>query len=257
MARRAVYTDEHELFRETVAEFVRREILPRREEIRAPGQPEPLSHYTDAVRVEGPLLFVSGVVPVDGHGRLVGGDDVVAQAEQVFANMREVLAAAGATFADVIKVTLFLTDVDDRPRINGVRERVFGPTSSRREIGDSACRVRWKRLGLEILFTSFDAPGPSRCRGTIGLAQSFKVRGKRFRTWHGLRVGQREAAVKRRHPDAKFRQGSWWLSSAVNPMYSRRPAYWKSCSSPTPVTSAGSISGPSVSATIASRPLKR
>jgi 2-iminobutanoate/2-iminopropanoate deaminase len=102
--------------------------MAKREEIRAPGQPEPLSHYTDAVRVEGPLLFVSGVVPVDGAGRLVGGDDVVAQAEQVFANMREVLAAAGATFADVIKVTLFLTDVDDRPRINGVRERVFGPT---------------------------------------------------------------------------------------------------------------------------------
>jgi 2-iminobutanoate/2-iminopropanoate deaminase len=102
--------------------------MARRDEIRAPGQPEPLSHYTDAVRVEGPLLFVSGVVPVDGDGLLVGGDDVVAQAEQVFANMREVLAAAGATFADVVKVTLFLTEVDDRPRINGVRERVFGAT---------------------------------------------------------------------------------------------------------------------------------
>lgn len=102
--------------------------MARREEIRAPGQPEPLSHYTDAVRVEGPLLFVSGVVPVDEDGRLVGGDDVVAQAEQVFANMQEVLAAAGATFADVVKVTLFLTDVDDRPRINGLREQVFGAT---------------------------------------------------------------------------------------------------------------------------------
>ena len=102
--------------------------MARRDEIRAPGQPEPLGHYTDAVRVEGPLLVVSGVVPVDGDGRLVGGDDVVAQAEQVFANMRDVLAAAGATFADVVKVTLFLTEVDDRPRINGVRERVFGAT---------------------------------------------------------------------------------------------------------------------------------
>jgi reactive intermediate/imine deaminase len=100
--------------------------LPRREEIRVAGQAEPLSHYTDAVRVEGPLLFVSGVVPVDAHGRLVGGDDVVAQARQVFANMRAVLAAAGATFADVVKVTVFLTDVDDRPRINVVRQEVFG-----------------------------------------------------------------------------------------------------------------------------------
>jgi 2-iminobutanoate/2-iminopropanoate deaminase len=99
-----------------------------REEIRAPGQPEPLSHYTDAVRVEGPLLFLSGIVPVDEDGRLVGGNDVVAQARQVFANMGAVLEAAGATFADVAKVTLFLTEIADRPLINPVREEVFGPT---------------------------------------------------------------------------------------------------------------------------------
>jgi 2-iminobutanoate/2-iminopropanoate deaminase len=99
-----------------------------RDEIRAPGQPEPLSHYTDAVRAEGPLLFVSGVVPVDESGELVGGDDVVAQAWQVFANMRAVLEAAGASFADVIKVTLFLTDINDRPLINPVRQEVFGST---------------------------------------------------------------------------------------------------------------------------------
>jgi hypothetical protein len=97
-------------------------------------------------------------------------------------------------------------------------ERVFGPASSRRETSDSSCLVRWKRLRLEINFVSFDIPGPSRCRGTIGRAQSFKVRGKRFRTWHGLRVGQREAAVQRRHPSAKFREGAWWLKSAVSPI---------------------------------------
>jgi 2-iminobutanoate/2-iminopropanoate deaminase len=96
-----------------------------REEIRVPGQAEPISHYTDAVRV-GDLVFVSGVVPVDDQGRLVGGDDVVAQARQVFANMGAVLAAAGASFADVAKVTIFLTDVDDRAQINPVRQEVFG-----------------------------------------------------------------------------------------------------------------------------------
>ena len=95
-----------------------------REEIRVPGQAEPISHYTDAVRV-GDLLFVSGVVPVDDQGRLVGGD-VVDQARQVFANMGAVLGAAGASFADVAKVTIFLTDVDDRARINPVRQEVFG-----------------------------------------------------------------------------------------------------------------------------------
>lgn len=99
--------------------------MTRREEIRAAGQAEPISHYTDAVRAEGPLLFVSGVVPVDGAGRLVGGD-VVAQARQVFSNLGAVLAAGGATFADVVKVTVFLTDVDDRARINVVRQEAFG-----------------------------------------------------------------------------------------------------------------------------------
>jgi reactive intermediate/imine deaminase len=97
-----------------------------REEIDVPGQAEPISHYAHAVRADGPLLFVSGVVPVDEHGRLVGGEDVVEQARAVFRNLGAVLAAGGASFADVVKVTVFLTDVDDRPRINPVRQEVFG-----------------------------------------------------------------------------------------------------------------------------------
>jgi reactive intermediate/imine deaminase len=116
-------------------------VSARREEIRAAGQAEPISHYTDAVRAEGPLLFVSGVVPVDGAGRLVGADDVVAQARQVFSNLGAVLAAGGATFADVVKVTVFLTDVDDRARINVVRQEAFGearPASTLVEIAGLA-----------------------------------------------------------------------------------------------------------------------
>ena len=101
--------------------------MTRREEIRAPGLAEPMSHYTDAVRA-GDLLFVSGCIAVDGEGRLVGGDDVVAQTRQVFANIETVLAAAGASIRDVVKVTVFLTDVRDRAAVNTVREEVFGDT---------------------------------------------------------------------------------------------------------------------------------
>ena len=86
-----------------------------------------MSHYTDAVRA-GELLFVSGCIAVDGDGRLVGGDDVVAQTRQVFANLDAILAAAGASFADVVKVTVFLTDIDDRPAVNEIRREVFGVT---------------------------------------------------------------------------------------------------------------------------------
>jgi reactive intermediate/imine deaminase len=98
-----------------------------RQEIRVEGLAEPISHFTDAVRA-GDLLFVSGIVAVDAEGRLVGGEDVVAQTRQVFENMRVVLAAAGCGFEDVVKVTVFLTDIADRPRINPLRQEVFGPT---------------------------------------------------------------------------------------------------------------------------------
>ena len=92
-----------------------------RKEYRVDGLPEPISHYTDAG-----LLFVSGCVAVDGRGRLVGSEDVVVQARQVFKNLGRVLAAAGAGFTDVVKVTVYLIDIDDRERINPVRQEIFG-----------------------------------------------------------------------------------------------------------------------------------
>ncbi len=96
-----------------------------RKEVRVEGLAEPISHFTDAV-LAGGFLYVSGIVAVDVDGRLVGGDDVIAQTRQVFENMRAVLEAAGCGFEDVVKVTVFLTDVDDRARINPVRQEVFG-----------------------------------------------------------------------------------------------------------------------------------
>ena len=101
--------------------------MSRREEFRVPGLAEPVSHYTDAVRA-GELLFVSGCIAVDGDGRLVGGGDVVAQTRQVFANLEAVLAAAGASLHDVVKVNVYLTDVGDRAAVNTVREEMFGET---------------------------------------------------------------------------------------------------------------------------------
>jgi 2-iminobutanoate/2-iminopropanoate deaminase len=99
----------------------------RRQEYRVEGMSVPISHYADAVRA-GELLFVSGCVPVDADGNLVGGDDVVAQARRVFENIGSVLAAAGVGPADVVKITIFVTDIDDRPKINPVRQEFFGET---------------------------------------------------------------------------------------------------------------------------------
>ena len=99
--------------------------MTARQEYRVDGLPDPFSHYTDAVRA-GDLLFISGCVSLDAGGNLVGEGDVVAQARQVFANIGLCLEAAGASFGDVVKVTTFLTDIDDRARINPVRQEFFG-----------------------------------------------------------------------------------------------------------------------------------
>jgi 2-iminobutanoate/2-iminopropanoate deaminase len=125
--------------------------MSKRAEFRVAGQAEPISHYTDAVRA-GDLLFVSGCVPVDGEGRLVGGDDVVAQARQVLANVGAVLAAAGATFADVVKVTVSLTDIADRAAINPVRQEIFGesrPASTLVEV--SALAIPGAKLEIDAV----------------------------------------------------------------------------------------------------------
>jgi 2-iminobutanoate/2-iminopropanoate deaminase len=99
--------------------------LGRREEIRVPGMSEPISHFTHVVRA-GRLVFVSGCVATNAEGRTVGGMDVVAQARQVHENLKACLTAAGATFADVCKVTVFVRNMADRERINTVRKEYFG-----------------------------------------------------------------------------------------------------------------------------------
>jgi reactive intermediate/imine deaminase len=122
-----------------------------RKEIRVPELAEPISHYTDAVRV-GDLLFVSGFLAVDGEGNLVGGDDVVAQARQVLTNLGVVLHTVGASFADVVKVTVYVTDIADRVRINPVRQEVFGdakPASTLVEV--SALALPGAKLEIEAV----------------------------------------------------------------------------------------------------------
>jgi len=96
-----------------------------REEIWVPGMPEPVSHFVHVVRA-GRLVFVSGCVASDEQGRTVGGSDVGAQARQALGNVKRCLAAAGATFADVCKVTVYLKNVGDREAVNTVRKEYFG-----------------------------------------------------------------------------------------------------------------------------------
>ena len=94
--------------------------------IRLAGQlAEPISHYTDGVEAAG-LLYVSGMLPVNAAGELVGGADVIRQSEQVLDNIGAVLHSAGASFDDVVRVGVYVRDIADRETINTVRRRYFG-----------------------------------------------------------------------------------------------------------------------------------
>ena len=96
-----------------------------RQEFRVADLNEPISHYTDAVRF-GNLLFVSGIGPLADDGSLVGEGDAAEQTRQILRNLDKVLRAADATPADVLKVTVYLTDIADRTRINPARQQFFG-----------------------------------------------------------------------------------------------------------------------------------
>jgi reactive intermediate/imine deaminase len=123
----------------------------KRQEIRIDQLSEPLSHYTDAVRW-GDMLFVSGIAPLDQEGRLAG-EDAVTQTRQIFKNMKLILDAAGAKFSDVLRVTVYLTDVNDRKAINPVRKEYFGdakPASTLIEV--SALAVPGTKVEIEAIF---------------------------------------------------------------------------------------------------------
>jgi 2-iminobutanoate/2-iminopropanoate deaminase len=91
----------------------------------APGAPAAVGPYSHAVRVGG-LLFCSGQVALDPEAGTLVGDDVAAQTEQVFRNIRAVLTAAGADLSDVVKTTVFLDTMDDFQAMNAVYAEAFG-----------------------------------------------------------------------------------------------------------------------------------
>jgi 2-iminobutanoate/2-iminopropanoate deaminase len=107
---------------------------PRRQSMNPPGVAAPIrGYYSNSVRVaSGPLLFIAGQIPLDPQGNLVGKGDVAAQCEQVLRNIETIAAASGASMSDVIKVTVYVTDIRALDQIARVRLRFFpkdGPAS--------------------------------------------------------------------------------------------------------------------------------
>ncbi|GAA0507197.1 hypothetical protein Ade02nite_50630 [Paractinoplanes deccanensis] len=98
-----------------------------RHHLRPEGTP-PTNGYSHAVTVTGALTLVSGQVPLDADGRLVGAGDALEQTRQVFRNLAAALAAAGASMSDVVKLTVFLTDLADLAAFRTARDEFIDLT---------------------------------------------------------------------------------------------------------------------------------
>lgn len=91
--------------------------------VSAPEGVLPGAGYTHVVTGTGRLVVLSGQVALDERGNTVGPGDPEAQARQVFENVRRCLAAAGATFDDVVKLTYFVTDIGHLPAVRAARDQ--------------------------------------------------------------------------------------------------------------------------------------
>lgn len=93
----------------------------REHHVRPDGLP-PVNGYSHAVAFDGRMVVVSGQVPLDAQGRLVGEGDPRAQMRQVFDNLAAALAAAGAGMEHVVRLGVYLTDLADLPVFREVRD---------------------------------------------------------------------------------------------------------------------------------------
>jgi 2-iminobutanoate/2-iminopropanoate deaminase len=131
-----------------------------REELQLPELAPPVSHYTHAVRF-GDLLFISGLVGLDVDLKVVS-HDVVKQTEKILQDMSLILGRYGAGFSAVLRVTVYLTDIEDRSKINPVRQACFGnsrPASTL--IGVKALVVPGLKVEIDAI-AGISPEGPSR-----------------------------------------------------------------------------------------------
>jgi 2-iminobutanoate/2-iminopropanoate deaminase len=119
------------------------------EKIFTPNAPAPIGPYNQAVR-SGDFVFCSGQIPLDPvSGEIVPGD-VAAQTRQVMKNVEAVLNAADATFASVVKTTIFLIDMNDFAAVNAVYGEYFVETPPARSTVAVAGLPRGSRVEIEV-----------------------------------------------------------------------------------------------------------
>lgn len=124
--------------------------MSKHEHVLTHHAPKPIGPYSQAV-MTGHELYCSGQIALDPHtGDLVDGD-AAAQAERAIENLGAVLCAAGYSFADVVKTTLFLVDMNDFGSVNKVYEKYFDAGKPARSTVAVAALPRGARVEIDCI----------------------------------------------------------------------------------------------------------
>lgn len=106
--------------------------------IQTPHAPKAIGTYSQAIKV-GQTVYLSGQIPLDPETMTLVEGDIQVQITQVFDNLRAVAIAAGGDLADIVKLTVFLTDLNHFPLVNEIMSRYFQePYPARAAIGVAA-----------------------------------------------------------------------------------------------------------------------
>lgn len=123
---------------------------PSRRAVSTAEAPAALGPYSQAIEA-GPFLFVSGQIPLDPvTGQLVDGD-IARQTEQVLRNLRAILAAAGLSFAHVVRTTVYLKDLGEFEAMNAVYARFMPDPPPARSTVEVARLPRDVRVEIDVI----------------------------------------------------------------------------------------------------------
>ncbi|HVL67270.1 MAG TPA: RidA family protein [Vicinamibacterales bacterium] len=121
-----------------------------RQAVASDGAPRAIGPYSQAIRA-GSLLFVSGQIPLDpATGAMVEGD-IAVQTHQVFANLRAILEAAGATFDHVVRTTVYLADMNDFATVNEIYGTYFSSPAPARATVQAARLPKDARVEIDLI----------------------------------------------------------------------------------------------------------
>jgi 2-iminobutanoate/2-iminopropanoate deaminase len=120
----------------------------KREAIVAPGAPKPIAPYSPAIKAMG-MIFASGQLPVDSAGAIPEG--MAAQTRQCLENMKTLLAAAGVGMGDVVKCTVFITNMDEFGKMNEVYGQFFTETPPARSTVEVSRLARGAMVEIEAI----------------------------------------------------------------------------------------------------------